>query len=157
MLSTLKMSSFFLVAEALMGLIYRHPAGENSSFSSALTFDFSFAQVKCCTLQYFLMTSTKFKAISNFLIMSKLLAVVFVEICCEWKIASRNISQGRVGLFDTEARWNSRNNFFLDNAQHFDLQLSCKLRWAIIWLQDSLGWLRLDKVDYENLFLTLKG
>ena len=34
MLSILKTLSFFLVAEAITGLTYHHPVGENSSFSS---------------------------------------------------------------------------------------------------------------------------
>ena len=38
MLSVLKMLSFFLVAEALTGLIYHRLAGENSSFSSVSLF-----------------------------------------------------------------------------------------------------------------------
>ena len=35
MLSILKGLSFFLVAEALMGLIYHRPAGENPGFSKS--------------------------------------------------------------------------------------------------------------------------
>ena len=37
MLSTLKILSFFLVAEAHTGLMYHRPAGENSNFSSVHT------------------------------------------------------------------------------------------------------------------------
>ena len=38
MLSILKMLSFFLVAEALTGLIYHRPAGENFSFCVQFSF-----------------------------------------------------------------------------------------------------------------------
>ena len=48
MLSILNMLSFFLVAEALTGLIYHHSMGENSSFQfSSVQFIFPVFRQKC--------------------------------------------------------------------------------------------------------------